>query len=60
MALYRFDGLDVTAGLLDEVEGGWGRPNNEVLEDAESRLRDLVHVLGDRPIWPDTQARHST
>jgi hypothetical protein len=31
MALYRFDGLDVTGGLLDEIEGGWGRNRDESL-----------------------------
>ena len=54
MSLYRFDGLDVTAGLLDEIEGGWGRKNAEVLADAEEPLRDLVSSLGSRPTWPST------
>jgi hypothetical protein len=52
MSLYRFDGLDETAGLLDEIEGGWGREDNEVLADAEERLGDLARSFGSRPAWP--------
>ena len=52
MILYRFDGLDVAGGLLDEIEGGWGRPASDVLVDAEERLRTLLDELGPRPTWP--------
>jgi hypothetical protein len=54
MSLYRFNGLDEAAGLLDEIEGGWGREDNEVIADAEERLSDLAHSLGPRPTWPST------
>ncbi|MGX7678746.1 hypothetical protein ACSMXN_07590 [Jatrophihabitans sp. DSM 45814] len=52
MALYRFDGLDVTGGLLDEIEGRWGRDQDDVLADADMRLTDLLRDLGPRPAWP--------
>lgn len=52
MALYRFDGLDVTGGLLDEIEGAWGRRPEVVLADADDRLRGLREDLGPRPAWP--------
>jgi hypothetical protein len=57
MALYRFDGLDATGGLLDEIDGGWGRAPQDVVADASTRLRELIQILGPRPSWPSTPAR---